>query len=245
MCWEQEEGCQLWSAEAKTQHRHPTRFNHKTWFKSHMFFSVWGGLSYIWLQEPHKYLHAVSRHVGQLSKTQIHSSTGCINYSWDCVSNVAQMLVSKNMCTWHKHELEMQFRACDLAQKKHVHTLFQYVCRVKRGVAAFLLYAVKFCDIFFFFLNSCVPMSLWLNSVSLSSLGKGQFSLRQRTRNSAEPWGRVAETRHDMEYSADQTSCRRTWIEQSTRTDWTAGLTWQSPAETGIILTAWHVSGLI
>lgn len=212
-----------------------------------MFFSVWRGLSYIWLQEPHKYLHAVSRHVGLLSKTQIHSSTGCINYSWDCVSNRLLKCWSVKTCahdtstnlkcssehvTWHK-------------KKKHVHTLFQYVCRVKRGVAAFLWYAVKFCDIFFFVVFCCVPMSLWLNSVSLSSLGKGQFSLRQRTRNSAEPWGRVAETRHDVEYSADQTSCRRTWIEQSTRTDRTAGLTWQSPAETGIILTAWHVSGLI
>lgn len=44
-------------------------------------------------------------------------------------------------------------------------------------------------------------MSPWLNSVSLSSLAKGEFSLRQRRRNSAEARGRrVAGTRHDMDF---------------------------------------------
>lgn len=215
-----------------------------------MFFSVWGGLSYIWLQEPHKYLHAVSRHVGQLSKTQIHSSTGCINYSWDCVSNRLLKCWSVKTCahdtstnlkcssehvTWHKKKKKTRSHTISvcLQSEKRSCSLSMVCCEILRHLFLFL------------FVFCCVPMSLWLNSVSLSSLGKGQFSLRQRTRNSAEPWGWVAETRHDVEYSADQTSCRRTWIEQSTRTDWTAGLTWQSPAETGIILTAWHVSGLI
>lgn len=216
-----------------------------------MFFSVWRGLSYIWLQEPHKYLHAVSRHVGQLSKTQIHSSTGCINCSWDCVLNRLLKCWSVKTCA-HDTSTNLKCSSEHVTWHKKKNTFTHYFsmsAEWKEELQPFYGMLWNFATSFFFFfllfVFCCVPMSLWLNSVSLSSLGKGQFSLRQRTRNSAEAWGRVAETRHHMEYSADQTSYRRTWIEQSTRTDRTAGLTWQSPAETGIILTAWHVSGLI
>lgn len=188
-----------------------------------MFFCVWGGFA--WHLAPRASQISpccFSCHVGQFGKTQMPSSTELI---WNTGMASQTLVLKKNRCTWHKHDLEMQCRACDLAQKEntHSHAISARLRSKKRSCSL----SMVCCEILrhlplslSFFFNSCVPMSLWLNSVSLSSLGRVS-SHCDRVRGTLRNHGVVSQ-RLDTTWNVQLTRPHVAGLgaEQSTRTDW-------------------------